>query len=68
MHAVKVGTCCTCTHAVCTHRPMDCCNPAHMLRTEVTSIVTILATSFEKVKAVVLSEVKAVVLSEGKLS
>ena len=28
MHTLKVGTRSTCTHAVCTHQPTECCKSA----------------------------------------
>ena len=51
MNAVKVGTCRTCTHAVCTGWPSECCDPGHnALRRKLMGVVaTIVATCFEKV-------------------
>ena len=39
-----------CTSAVCTRRPMECCELGrNTLRRELTGVVTIVATYFEKV-------------------
>ena len=50
MNTAKVGTRHTCTHAVCTRWPSECCDPGHnALRREPTGVATIVATCLEKV-------------------
>ena len=49
-HTVKVGTRSTCTHAVGTRQPTECCEPAHnVLRREPMGVASVF-TCFEKVK------------------
>ena len=52
MNTVEVGTCRTCTHAVCSRLPTKRCEPGrNVLRRELTGLVTIVAACFEIVKS-----------------